>query len=456
MHESNLVRAIRRPSAAVSAAAVALAVVTTASDLAAQFGQPPAEPEWATLEGSVWDSTTASPLAGARVMLLGTNIEGISAPNGTFRIDSIPPGAYPVSFTHARVEGTGFSIAARAINLPPNGDVFLDLSIPSTATLLASECVEDAADPAAGALVGYVRDAGTGVPLPRAQLTLTWRSIETEARSQWDGMWLACGIPNSAPVTAEVVFPGREPETFTVQGSDDAVRRMDIDLASGTTGVILGQVQDAETDRPVADAEVVLGGRTVVSDQDGRFMISELDPGPYEIAISHIAYGEDVDEVRVPDDEQVLDLTVRLSPRAIELEPIVVTATSEEVRTRLAMGTSYAGMEFLEIQDALDRVTDMASLLRTARIPGLRVLVLEGGTCVELNRARGRTECTFPLLFVDGIRISNPGEYLSTLAPERVERFQVIPALEAGVLYGAGSQNGVLMIETRAGRYPVR
>lgn len=441
-----------------AAAALLFAATVAVAPAEAQFGQPPAEPEWAAIEGAVWDSTTASPLAGARVMLLGTNIEGVTAADGTFRIDSIPPGAYPVSFTHPRVEGTGFAVPARPVDLPPNGELVLDLSIPSAATLVALSCIQESPDPSAGAVVGYVRDAGTGVPLPRALLTLQWRTEEMEVRSEWDGMWMACGIPNSAPVTVDVAFPGREPEQLIVQGSDALFRRQDVELASGIRGLILGRVLDRETGAPIPDAEVRLGesGRVAVTDPVGRFLIDELEPGPYRIVVSHLAYGEDEDEVRVPDDRRVLDLTVRLAPRAIELEPLIVEATSAEVRARLAQGTRFDGMDFSEIQEVLPRITDMTGLFRAARVPGLTVQGTATGMCIELNRLRGRSPCTYPALYVDGVRINDVAAYLETLSPERVERFQIIPPLEAGAIYGSGSQNGVIVIETRAGRNAIR
>lgn len=448
-----------RPGRAFGPFAIGLAALASgATPASAQFGQRAAEPEWASIEGTVWDSTTASPLAGARVVLLGTNIVGVAGADGSFRIDSIPHGVYPVSFSHPRLEGTGFVVPARSVNLPPNAELVLDLAIPSAATLRALDCIQSSPDQAAGALVGYVRDAGTGVPLPRAVLTLQWRTEEQELRSDWDGMWLACGVPNDAQVTMDVAFPGREPRAVVVRGSEGPFRRTDVELASGNAGIIVGTVLDAQSGAPVSDAEIQLvdAGRSAVSDPGGRFLMTELEPGTYEIVVRHLAYGEDRGEVRVPDDRRALDLTVRLAPRVIELEPLVVEVTSQEVRSRLAMGTRFDGMDFAEIQEVLPRITDMTGLFRAARVPGLTVQGTATGMCIELNRARGRSSCTYPVLYVDGVRINEVAAYLEMLSPERVERFQIIPPLEAGAIYGSGSQNGVIVVETRAGRNAIR
>ena len=431
-----------------------VALISYAFPVAAQFGER-REPAWASLTGFVWDSTAASPLSGARVMLIGAGIEGTTAPDGTFRIDSIPPGTYPVSFSHPRFTGTGLTLPARPVQFLPNGESSVDLSVPSVATLLATACITGAEDPTTGAVVGYVTDAGTGIPLPTANVSLKWYGQESEVAADWQGIWLACGVPRNAQVIAEVTFPGRESKGFILRGEGDPFRRRDVQLSSGVDGIILGTVLDSQTEAPVAEAEVTLpdADRTVVTDADGHFMVTDLKPGPHEIVVSHLAYGDDSGEVRVPDDRRILDLTVRLAPRVIELEGIVVEPTSPRVRARMAQGTRFGGMDFSEIQDVLPRITDMQGLFRAARVPGLLVRETPGsGICVELGRVRGRSDCTYPELYVDGVKINDVSSYLSTLSPERVERFQVLSAVEAGVLYGAGSQNGVIVIRTRAGR----
>lgn len=57
----------------------------------------PAQP---LLRGLVYDQLNQRPLAQARVSLLGTSLEGVSNPKGFFQIESVPPGAYKVRFSH--------------------------------------------------------------------------------------------------------------------------------------------------------------------------------------------------------------------------------------------------------------------------------------------------------------------------------------------------------------------
>jgi len=61
------------------------------------------------------------------------------------------------------------------------------------------------------------------------------------------------------------------------------------------TGQLAGRVTDGASHAPIPDAVVTLGGRAsppqrALVDQDGRFVFSDLPPGTYTLASSHIGY----------------------------------------------------------------------------------------------------------------------------------------------------------------------
>ena len=63
-------------------------------------------------------------------------------------------------------------------------------------------------------------------------------------------------------------------------------------INAAPTGKIVGQILDAETGAPVVGASVMVVGtkRGAVSDFDGRFVITQIEPGTYSVKITHLDY----------------------------------------------------------------------------------------------------------------------------------------------------------------------
>src|SRR6185503_1999584 len=70
----------------------------------------------AVLTGSVSDSAHA-PLAGAVVRLAGTPYAGVVAPDGTFRLDSLPPGTFDAVVEHPDYNRLGVAAARMDVSL---------------------------------------------------------------------------------------------------------------------------------------------------------------------------------------------------------------------------------------------------------------------------------------------------------------------------------------------------
>ena len=174
--------------------------------------------------------------------------------------------------------------------------------------------------------------------------------------------------------------------------------------ASRAPGTVIGRVVDDGTGAPVMDVALQLDGpaeRTALSGREGAFRIRDLAPGVYELRVSHIAYGEATRLVNVPPGETV-ELDVRMVPRAIALDSIVVRA---EIQDRfLERGGDYQRKRaavrgtFMEGDDLppVSRVSTMLSQapfveLRTGRSAFERVVTIR----------RGGRECV-PDVFIDG------------------------------------------------------
>jgi large repetitive protein len=147
------------------------------------------------------------------------------------------------------------------------------------------------------AVEGFVTNGITGVPLPRANVTL--RDLDPKSASQYaalttaDGKFSVIGMkPGSYAVTATrvgFVMPRGSPSRVkaTVK-ADDKVSDLRVKLTP--VGAIAGRVTDADG-TPVERAEVIAEGAGKTSqsstDEKGQFRIGGLAPGKYRVKASH-------------------------------------------------------------------------------------------------------------------------------------------------------------------------
>jgi TonB-dependent SusC/RagA subfamily outer membrane receptor len=115
------------------------------------------------------------------------------------------------------------------------------------------------------------------------------------------------------------------------------------------------------------------------------------------------------------------------------------------------------------------------SQLLTSRVPGLQVLSQDGsvgaGPVVTIRGYSGGQSVSTPLLFIDGLRVDDLGgigtdipplsyhpaaSQFDDIAPDEIERIDVLPGAAAASLYGPGAGNGVILVTTkRHGGAPV-
>lgn len=93
----------------------------------------------------------------------------------------------------------------------------------------------------------------------------------------------------------------------------------------GPSASVVGVVRDAETGRPVSEAVVRLTdlGRWSVTDDEGRYAMARIPPGPQHLSVGAMGYEGRVVHLLAPRTGR-LELNVALRPRPIELRRIVV------------------------------------------------------------------------------------------------------------------------------------
>lgn len=218
---------------------------------------------------------------------------------------------------------------------------------------------------------------------------------------------------------------------------------------------VSGRVLDLETGNAVPDAAIALLGAGLrdVTDAEGLFVFEGVLPGTYVIRMEHLVYGRQEETVEVG--AHPLAIRIDVSPTAIRLDPVVVETRSRREADERARGSQVNVLDREEIDRYSPTSRHLGDALRQA-IPGIRVR--EGGpvsgavTCIEFRTvgtprfARG---CKLPTVFLDGVRMNAPEDLLTSINLSDINRVEVIPPSEAGVLYGTESMFGVILIETR-------
>lgn len=421
----------------------------------------------AVLQGMVFDSTGMTPLAGARVAVMGTNAVGETDESGRFRLTDVPAGTYWVSFFHTRLQELGVNAPPRQVMFSGAQEVNVELSVPSEETLLVGWCLAEQPPAGSAVLAGIVRDELTGVPMPRAIVTAEPVSRRpgmpqsVEVRTDDAGNFRMCSLRPDVDLRVQAHFgqsSGRSVEVILEPGS---ARIEDLMLLMSAEGTLAGYVRDYVTDEPIAGARVeVLGtSSATLTDLTGRFILDDLPPGRHLVTTDHLAFEERVDSVTVFSEETV-DIELRLATEALEVEGLIVTARTRFGRTSLAGDAKRA--DFIsreEIEVLLPRVTTTTDILRNMNTPGLRIRdiyqedrltgVMIPGYCIEISRRSGGQGCRPAAVALNGVIVPYPDQLIRDLDPNTIDRIEVLTAVDAQFQFGSAAGNGAILIFTR-------
>jgi TonB-linked SusC/RagA family outer membrane protein len=236
--------------------------------------------------------------------------------------------------------------------------------------------------------------------------------------------------------------------------------------AQTPTGTITGKVIELNSQRPLGDVQVLVVGtqRGAITNDLGEYRIAGVSVGAVTVRAQRIGYAPVNQSVTITAGNPVTANFV-LSPTAIQIDEVVVTATGESQRKRES-GNTIATVT--PTPEKLATSTNIAEVL-TASAPGVYVNS-PGGTQGSANRIRIRGASSIslsnePLLIVDGVRASNEingtgsigvggqtSSRLNDINPDDIEAIEVIKGPAASALYGTAGANGVIQIRTKRGR----
>ncbi len=223
-----------------------------------------------------------------------------------------------------------------------------------------------------------------------------------------------------------------------------------------TAGVTVeGEVLDVTNNVPVAVAIVAIPAlnRSTITDELGYFRLEGVPAGFYPIQVHRVGYETLAAEVPL-NGQEVLGLY--LTPGPVSLEGIEVTVTSEADMERRAMGISTRSiigpLEMEELREryfSLDQIFLGRYFPRARFRPG-RGLGDPGCLMVSTLTFSGR-RCA--AVVVDGVLLGpEASQWVYRMSTHEVFSVRFLQGPGAALRYGHRGSDGVLLIETRAGR----
>ena len=227
----------------------------------------------------------------------------------------------------------------------------------------------------------------------------------------------------------------------------------DPDYDPTAPGRIIGRVtEEGNRNRGVSDVDIMVlspAGARTLSDGQGRFNLTDLEPGLVEVQFSHLGYTSRTTTVNVQPGGTV-EVNAPMSAQPFELEPIEITVRSRYLdrngfyrRARFYWGKQYTRADLEKINP-----TYLSDLFW--RVPGVRVQYGLNGTRVRSGRSRTFSSpggCVLPV-YLDDVRMLDWD--LDSMNPEILEAVEVYRGIATPIQYQMGLTScGVVLLWTR-------
>jgi hypothetical protein len=307
------------------------------------------------IAGTVTDSTTLRPLAGARVLAAGH--EAVVDSLGRFSIGGLAAGDYELTFRAPRLDSLRFEAAPVRVTVRPGTTTEQALAVPPPEVVWAAAC--RGLEPGAGVLAGVVRGAA-GQPVGDARVTVAWGGASpgsTGAVADPAGVYRVCAVPAGVPLTLRVAAGEAAVSVSGLRVGAERPRRADVALpprrevpTRAPFGGISGVVRDA-AGGVLAGASVRVDDRAaVLTDAHGRFRARGVAAGAHRITVSHPAIDSRGVEVQLPSEAVEVELRAGAGPGTT-----LAAAVQRVVRLAAVGARAQARRAGLEVQGFYDR-----------------------------------------------------------------------------------------------------
>jgi hypothetical protein len=436
------------------------------------------------IEGIVFDSVHARPLANAHVVAAGTAAqsevrrEATSDSTGRYRIDSLPSGHYIVGFESPLLDSLEVGLSPREANLASGRSATLDLALPSAAKLRSAVCFGATLPPGTGVIIGHVVSAETESPLAGVTIAMEWRDLGVDRKTlrpinrqrsdsvvtDKDGWYRMCGVATGAWVSMQIQQDKRSGAVLRARVDDTlgiAIRHLSLAAASARSGetaagdaasaprsgtaTLSGVVRGPEG-APVASAEVRVQDTRAETrtDAQGAFTLGGLPAGTQQLVVRRVGYAEAEVSVDLRNGATTThDVVLR---RIVNLDSVLVVASRPKYPDFYLHQSAAGGFGVFLGPEAIakERVTRTSDILE--KRPGFRV-EQRGYHTVVLSTREAQT-CPATII-IDGIvvRSDNPPS-IDYVHPAEVGAMEIYRAGEenfAPAEYHIGKCGGVVI-----------
>jgi hypothetical protein len=161
----------------------------------------------------VVDSLRGAPMAGVRVFLSGTSFAAVTAADGSYSIEAVPPGKYTASILAPRLDTLLLDPPSYELTLSSGEEKVIDFAVPSRRTLMGRLCSVPATGDTLAVIFGVVRDS-SGTAARGTTVRAEWneilragtaavrvRPIIDETLTSDTGRFALCGLPPATLIT---------------------------------------------------------------------------------------------------------------------------------------------------------------------------------------------------------------------------------------------------------------
>ena len=223
-------------------------------------------------------------------------------------------------------------------------------------------------------------------------------------------------------------------------------------MAHAQGAEVRGRVTEAGTSVPMADAEVLVAtrGLKTTTAADGRFELTGLEAGTFEVMVRRLGFAPAVRRVTLAAGQR-MELAVVLSPAITQLDPVVVTATRDE-RSLADVPAAVAVADSTVIKAG--RTAGLHEVLRYT--PGVQATSRYGGDDVNLSIRGSGIRTTFGVrgvaVLLDGVPITEPDGLtrLDLIELATARQVEVVRG-PTSALYGGMASGGAVNIISRTG-----